>query len=64
MRACEMDPQWAAREGENRCSMMTKTRHSTTDVDAYMLLIRNIITRVPTRPMSAVCQVKYLNDGL
>jgi hypothetical protein len=34
MRACEMEPQWASREGEKRCRMMTRTRHSTIAVDA------------------------------
>lgn len=29
-----------------------------------MLLMRNIITKVPTRPKNAVCHEKYLNDGL
>ena len=29
-----------------------------------MLLMRNIITKVPKRPINAVCHEKYLNDGL
>jgi hypothetical protein len=34
MSACEMEPHWASREGEKRCRIMTRIRHSTIAVEA------------------------------
>lgn len=59
-----MEPQSAAREGENRWSKRMSNMQSTRLEKAYHGLMMNIIIRVPTRPNAAVYQVKYLNEGL
>lgn len=64
IRACEMEPHSADLAGLNTCNSRMSSIHNITLQAAYNGLIINIITTLPTNPISAVCHEKYLNEGL
>lgn len=64
MRACEILPQSASLDGENKCRKITSITHNNMLQAAYIGLITNIMIMVPNSPIKAVCHVKYLKDGL